>query len=136
MGKGRPGGNPDLGKIGRHFTSESARYYSKLGAEAKRKKKLQRERMEETLKILMNMPLKKSGKLYTAEDILSLDEAEKMNVDVQTAILVAIIRNAQLGDTDSARFIRDTIGEKPSDKVQVDQSLTVEAWAKKHKVKF
>ena len=47
-----------------------------------------------------------------------------------------MVQRAMMGDVQAAQYIRDTVGEKPSDKVEVDQSLTIEAWAKKNKVKL
>ena len=37
----------------------------------------------------------------------------------QAAIDLAQIRNAQKGDTDAARFVRDTVGEKPRDELDI-----------------
>lgn len=59
-----------------------------------------------------------------------------MNVSVQTAIDIAMIQRAIYGDVQAAIWVRDTVGDKPSDKVELDQSLTVEEWAKTRKVKL
>jgi len=38
---------------------------------------------------------------------------------IQTALDLAQIRKAQKGDTDAARFIRDTVGEKPREGLEI-----------------
>ncbi len=108
---------------------------SKKGAEANIEKARKRKAMKEDLNILLNLSLKK-GQMVYSEDIQSLAEAEGKNISVQTAIDIAMVQRAMMGDVQAAQYIRDTVGEKPSDKVEVDQSLTIEAWAKKNKVKL
>lgn len=94
-----------------------------------------RKAMKEDFNILLKLTIKK-GEMAYAEDVLSLEEAQDMNVSVQTAIDIAMVQRALLGDVQAAQYIRDTIGEKPSDKVELDQSLTIESWAKNHEVKL
>lgn len=105
------------------------------GAQAVAEKARKRKAMKEDLNILLNLSLKK-GQMVYSEDIQSLAEAEGKNISVQTAIDIAMVQRAMMGDVQAAQYIRDTVGEKPSDKVEVDQSLTIEAWAKKNKVKL
>ena len=116
-------------------THEEAVANGKKSGEVRREKARLRKTLRENFDILLSKPLKK-GKMMTAEDIQNMAETKDMNVDAQTAILLATIQRAMLGDVQATQFIRDTIGEKPSDKVEVDQSLTIEAWAKKNKVKL
>lgn len=108
---------------------------SKLGNEAVKEKARKRRAIREDLDILLNLSLKK-GQMVYSEDIQSLAEAEGKNISVQTAIDIAMVQRAMMGDVQAAQYIRDTVGEKPSDKVELDQSLTIEAWAKKNKVKL
>ena len=49
---------------------------------------------------------------------------------------IAMIKRAIMGDVSAYLAIRDTLGEKPSDKLEIDSNLTVEEWAKNHKVKL
>ena len=130
----RPGGAPENMKPfvkGDPRASELA----KLGALKRKENGLKRRTMKEDLGILLKLSLKK-GDLVSADEILSLAEAEGKNVSVQTAMDIAMVQRAMLGDVQAYLAIRDTIGEKPSDKVQVDQSLTIESWAKSHNVKL
>lgn len=118
-----------------HLTTERAKELSKLAVEARRRNREQRKNMKQTLMVLLSKSLKR-GEKVDAEDIQDLAEAENLNVDVMTAMNIAVIQRALLGDVQAIQFVRDTIGEKPSDKVEVDQSLTIESWAKEHKVKL
>ena len=105
----------------------------KLGAQKKKENNAKRRAIREDLDVLLKLTLKK-GDLATVDDVLSLEEAQEQNVTVQQAINIAMVQRALLGDVQAVQYIRDTVGEKPSDKVELDQSLTIEAWAKKHKV--
>ena len=60
----------------------------------------------------------------------------RMNISVQNAIDIAMVERAMLGDVQAAQYIRDTVGEKPTDKVELDSNLTIESWAKNHKLKL
>ena len=122
------------GKL-RKITSEEAREMQAIGAEKKRIERLKRESMKFTINTLLSKTLKK-GELCTADDVMSLAEMDGKNVDVQTAIIIAVVQRAMMGDMTAVQFLRDTVGEKPSDKIELDQNLTVESWAKKHKVKL
>jgi hypothetical protein len=105
------------------------------GYETRMKKQAERKKIKDDLDTLLKVALRK-GDISTADDILNLEEAQDMNVPVQTAINIAMIKRALMGDVQAAQYLRDTVGEKPSDKVEVDQSLTIESWAKSHNVKL
>ena len=107
----------------------------KKSGEVRRKKAQERQSLKNSLKTLLTVSLKR-GEIVEIDEIMDLAEVENMNIDVQTAISIATIQRALQGDIQAVQFIRDTIGEKPSDKVEVDQSLTIETWAKNHKVKL
>ena len=115
--------------------SEYAREMARKGAIIRNKKAAERKKMKEDLNTLLKIALKR-GDITDPEDILNLKEAENMNLPVQTAINIAMLKRALLGDVQAAQYIRDTVGEKPTDKVEVDASQTIEAWAKSHKVKL
>ena len=112
-------------------SKESIEKRAKSNIENNRKRKL----FKETINTLLSKQLKR-GELCTADDVLSMAEMEDKNVDVQTAILIAVTQRAMMGDMTAVQFLRDTVGEKPSDKVEVDSNLSIETWAKKHKVKL
>ena len=116
-------------------THEEAVANGKKSGEIRREKALMRKTLRDNFNALLSKPLKK-GKMVTPEEIQDMANLDDLNIDVQTAMQLAIIQRALLGDVQAITFIRDTVGEKPSDKVEVDQSLTIENWVKNHKVKL
>ena len=91
--------------------------------------------MQTSLQSILKMSLKK-GDAVTVDEILDMEEAKHSNVSVQEAILIVMAQRALQGDVQAALFLRDTAGDKPSDKVELDTNLTIESWAKNHKVKL
>lgn len=120
---------------GKKFTKENAREMGLKGAQATKAVFEKRRTAREDLKYLLKLSLK-AGDLVGAEDIKNLAEAKGMNVSVQTAIDIAMIQRAIYGDVQAAIWVRDTVGDKPSDKLELDSSLTIESWAKSKKVKL
>lgn len=108
---------------------------SKKGEEARKRVYAERKKMRDELDTLLKISLRR-GDIKNYQDVLSLEEAEDANITVQTAISIAMIKRALMGDVQAAQYLRDTAGEKPSDKIELDNSLTIEAWAKEHKVKL
>lgn len=129
----RPGGNPNLKP---YFTKENAREMQKKGVEKHLENNAKRKKMKDELEILLRATRKKKGKVLSAEEIQGIADSEDINCDMQTAILLSTLQRAQMGDMNAVQFIRDTIGEKPSDKVEFDASKTIEEYAKTHKVKL
>ena len=80
----------------------------KASGEARRRRKTFRESL---LTILAMAP----------DDPTILDHLKALGLDpnYQTAIDLAQAKQAARGDTDAARFIRDTIGEKPREELEI-----------------
>lgn len=119
--------------IPNRFTSENARENQKKGVEARKRNKELRESMQSTMDMLLRKSLKEGAQI-DPENILSIAETEGQNISVQQAIALAQIQKALLGDVESAKFIRDTLGEKPVERVETQ--MTIEDYVKEHKVKF
>ena len=134
MNRGRAGGCPENMRPLRKGDPRAVEL-GRLGAQKREENRQKRKTMKEDLNILLKLALKR-GDLVYAEDIQNLAEVKGMNISVQTAIDVAMVQRAMMGDVQAAQYIRDTVGEKPTDKVEVDASQTIEAWAKSHKVKL
>lgn len=100
--------------------SEWGKIGGKKSGEAKRKKKL----MKETLSILVNMPLE-DKKCVNVEKIKSFKGLKGKNITVEDAMLVAQVQRALMGDINAITFIRDTLGERPKDKVDFEGQLPV-----------
>ena len=86
--------------------------------EAKRRKKA----MKETLDVLLNMPMK-SGKYADIEAIKNFADIKGKNINVQEAMIIAMLQRAMKGDVKAAEWIRDTAGQNPSVKVEADVDM-------------
>ena len=100
------------------MTPEQRAENGRKGGLAKGEATRRRKEMKETLDILLNMPMKK-GKVYTAEDIKCFADLKGKNITIDQALMVCLIQKALKGDLNAIAMIRDTVGEKPSDKVEV-----------------
>lgn len=87
----------------------------KASVEARRKKKLMKEQAE----LLLSLPLK-DAKVKKKVSELGIDAD---NADNQMALIIAMWQKALKGDTSAATWLRDLIGEKPVDKVEVSASV-------------
>lgn len=89
-------------------SSEEARERGRKGGirsgEVRREKKAMRDVLQE----LLNMPIK-NCKLDTFN---SLDKIKGKNITAQQAMCAAMIQKAIKGDTEAAKFVRDTSGNK------------------------
>ena len=99
------------------MTPEQRAEYGRKGAEKANETKRKRKEMRETLDILLNMPLKK-GKVYSAEEIKSFADLNGKNITIDQALMVKLIQKALKGDLSAIAMVRDTIGEKPAEKVE------------------
>lgn len=100
-----------------NMTPEERRENGRKGGiasgEAKRKKKAMRDRLGILLELQM-----KPGKGADLESIKNFAALKGKNITVQDAMMLAQIQKALKGDTAAATFIRDTAGEKPTDKLE------------------
>ncbi len=77
--------------------------------------------MQQALNAILDMPLRK-GKL---QQIRSLSEVKGRNITAEQAILLAMVNKALKGDVRAATFVRDTVGCKPTDRVEIDEVTAV-----------
>lgn len=98
----------------REKAAENGRKGGKASGEAKRRKKEMRERLE----LLLSMPIG-NGKGAEIEKIKSFGAIKGKNITVEDAILIAIAQKAMKGDIPAGTFIRDTVGEKPTENKNV-----------------
>ncbi len=117
-----------------HLTSETAREYQKLGVEARRRNSERKRSMQDIAKWLGGLAVNYS-KVLEPEEILDLESAKQVNMTASEALMLAQFQKALTGDTASAVFIRDTIGEKPKEEIEV-HGMTMDEYAQKHKPKF
>lgn len=98
-----------------------------------RKKARERATMKKDLTYLLGRTVK-SDMFLEPEQYERLALLHGRKITVQQAIMVSMINNAVNGDVRSAEFIRDTSGQKPTDKVEL--GMTIEEYVKNHKVKL
>ena len=89
--------------------TERARAAGFASGVARRKKRL----MRETLASMMTSPV-------PVEDIAVALSAAGFPNSYECAIAFAALNKAASGDIEAARFVRDTLGEKPSEQMQLD----------------
>ena len=110
------------------FTSEQSREEAKKngkkGGIASGKAKREKKQFKETLESLLSMSMK-AGKSADINSINSFAAIKGKNISVQEAILIAMIQKALKGDTQAATYLRDTAGQKPSDKVQIEADIAM-----------
>lgn len=103
-------------------SAKEARSRGRKGGIASGKARREKKMFRETLEAILGMPMK-DGKDIAVEDIKSFAAIKGQNISVQEAILIAQIQKAMKGDTRAAEYVRDTIGENPSVKVEADMDM-------------
>lgn len=106
------------------LTSEELRERARAGGIASGKARREKKAMRETLDILLSMPMK-DGAAADVESIRSFASIKGKNINVQEAILIAQVQKAMKGDTKAAEYVRDTIGQKPGESVEMTMNLPV-----------
>lgn len=105
-------------------SKDEARERGQKGGIASGKARREKKLMRETLDVLLSMPIK-NGKFADVDSIRNFAAIKGKNISVQEAILIAQIQKAMKGDTKAAEYVRDTIGQKPSDNVNMSMNLPV-----------
>lgn len=95
-------------------TTEEARERGRKGGIKSGEIRRERKALREVLDTLLNLPV---GFEVQKETLVALgiDEEDCNN---QTLISVAMIQAAASGDVKAATWLRDTVGEKPTDKIE------------------
>ena len=91
---------------------EEARAASAAGGRKSGESRRKRKTFRESLLMILSMPV---------DDPETYEALKKLGLDgtFQSAIDLAQIRAAQKGDTDASRFVRDTVGEKPREGLEI-----------------
>lgn len=105
-------------------SKEEARKRGRAGGIASGKARREKKMMRETLDMLLSMPMK-NGKFADIDNIRSFAALKGKNISVQEAILIAQVQKAMKGDTRAAEYVRDTIGQKPTDSVDMNMNVPV-----------
>lgn len=107
-------------------TTEQAREIGRKGGLASAQKRKERKAMRETLQILLDLSIR-TGKKANIEKFKSISDLSQENVSVQEAILMKQIEKTLKGDLKALEFLRDTLGERPSDSINITTNGTTEA---------
>jgi hypothetical protein len=105
-------------------TPSEARSRGRKGGIASGKARREKKLFRETLDALLSMPMKE-GKEVSVDDIKNFANIKGQNISVQEAILIAQIQKAMKGDTRAAEYVRDTIGQKPTDEVNIQGNMNM-----------
>lgn len=106
-------------------STAEARSRGRKGGIASGNARREKKAMKETLKALLTLPLEES-QIVDIETIQSLATLEGRNITVQEAILLQQVKKAMDGDTKAAEYVRDTAGEKPTDKVELNNKINID----------
>ena len=100
-------------------TKEEARKRGRNGGiksgEVRKQKKAMREQME----LLLSLP-NKDAKTKKQLKAMGIDTS---NIDNQMALILSMYKKAISGDVQAAAFIRDSMGEKVAEKVEIRKSV-------------
>lgn len=94
---------------GHEFTQEEASKGGKASAEARRRKKTFKDVFEALMSEDIGVNIPKPQHIANANGI-----------SVQEAIAITVAVKAVNGDLSAAGFVRDTLGEKPTEKMDID----------------
>lgn len=105
-------GYPNLIHPGVDRSPEEARANGAKGGVKSGEVRRKRKTFRESLLAILSMPV---------DDPETYEALKKLGLDgtFQSAIDLAQIRNAQKGDTEATRFVRDTVGEKPREGLEI-----------------
>lgn len=98
------------------LTLEEQSRAGKASGESRRKRKAMREQLE----LLLKLPLK-DKKIKKQLEEMGIEENDINN---QMALTVALYQSALQKNTKAYEIIRDTLGEKPLEKINIENSQT------------
>lgn len=91
------------------------------GGKAAQKVLHERKTMRQTLEMLLELPVKEREKIKKLSD-LGIPETE---MNQQMLAMVAVMKRAQTGDFYSNSFMRDTIGQKEPEKLDLIKPVEI-----------
>lgn len=104
------------------LTSDELRKRARNGGKASGKVRRDKREQKQIIMDVLSMPLEEGS----VEKITSLAAAEGANLSINQAIVIQQVKRALKGDTKAAEYLRDTSGQKPSDKVQIDAGVSID----------
>ena len=95
-------------------TTEEARERGRIGGIKSGEARRKRKQLKETLSALLTLP----PGINDQKDLLMALGIDEDDCNNQTLIAISMIQAAAAGDVKAATWVRDTVGEKPHDKVE------------------
>lgn len=100
-------------------TREQLQEYGRRGgSKTKKDFKPTAKSMKDTLEVLLNMAID-TGKVCSIEQIQAFGKLQGKNVTVKDAVCIRLIQRALRGDLRAIEMMRDSIGEKPVDNLNI-----------------
>lgn len=100
------------------LTPDEAREQGKRGGQASVKSRREKKAMRDALETILAMTIRE-GKSVDIDRIRAFPGLKSSNITVKDAVLIAQVQKALKGDTRAAEFVRDSIGERPDQNVNV-----------------
>lgn len=102
-------------------SKEEARERGRKGGLKSGEVRRQKRTLKEQMETLLSLPVKDDNTRNFIES-LGIDPE---TIDNATAITLSIYQEALKGNTKAYELIRDTLGEKPTDKLQVEEAPVI-----------
>ena len=102
------------------LTESERREMARKGGIASGKARKQKKLMSEVANDILQLPLK-SG---TVDEIKNLAEVRGLNITVQEAILISMVKKALKGDPKAAAYVRDTAGQMPTNNIELKTEVS------------
>ena len=97
-------------------TEEEVRELAKKGGIASGEARREKKAMKDQIKLLLSLPLKDKKAIKQLES-LGIDTE---NIDNQMAMVISMWQKAIKGDVQAFNTLRDTVGEKPKEELEVN----------------
>ena len=101
------------------FTPKEAREYGRMGGKASAEARRKRKSFQEQAQEFLHLPLDDKE----IQEFTSLKDIKGKNLEAMTAMLAVVTQKALTGDLQAIAFLRDTAGEKPLERVEVNADL-------------
>lgn len=103
-------------------TTDEQRLIARKGGKASGKARRDKREQKQIILDVLSMPMTDGN----IDKIKSFADAEGANLSINQAIVIQQVKRALKGDTKAAEYLRDTAGQKPSDKVQLDTGVNID----------
>ena len=109
----------EAGKATQFRSGSKAAQAGRKGGIASGEARRAKRTFQDAARAVLDMPLENRG----LDSMPSLKESEGRNMTVREAAVIALARKAIAGDFRAFETLRDTAGEKPTERVEVSQGI-------------